>query len=159
MKAESVGKRRREVAEGRNRERHGHTSCTLGRGSIPLPVVSDSALNEARVGFLSHPKTMCRRALAAPAGRVFAFRRLARLAYGGVSLASFFLGLPWPLPVFCIRYRIPTTSVPTAVFYLRAPLSVISSRAPPPSAIKRTTNRSPHAHTHTHRREVFPFRK
>lgn len=28
------------------------------RGTIPA--VSDSVLNEARVGFLSHPKTMCR---------------------------------------------------------------------------------------------------
>ena len=84
--------------------RHGHTSCSPSARVYPA-VVSDSVLNEPRVGFLSHPKTMCRTAPTI------------------VSLPSVYLarsGSPCfvlsvvlrPLLVFCIRYCIPTTSVP-----------------------------------------------
>lgn len=38
-----------------------HVVFSLSKG-LSFAVVSDSVLNEARVGFLSHPKTMCRAA-------------------------------------------------------------------------------------------------
>lgn len=53
-------------ARWRERERQAYVVYSL-RGS--MLVVSDTTVNEARVGFLSHPKTMCR----SPHNRVFAF--------------------------------------------------------------------------------------
>lgn len=83
---------------------HGRASCTPFGEGLSFAVVSDSVLNEARVGFLSHSKTMYR----CPHGRVFAFSSPGSF---GVSPASRSFCGPRPLPVFCIRYRIPTTSV------------------------------------------------
>lgn len=73
--AESGGRRRR-VRRGRDRAR---VVYSLGGAIL---AVSDSALNEPRVGFLSHPRTMCRVAAAvlssSTAYRVFAFGSLGR---------------------------------------------------------------------------------
>jgi len=85
--------------------RHGHTSCSPLARVYPA-VVSDSVLNEPRVGFLSHPKTMCRTALTVVS---LPLVYLARLASPFFALSVVLR----PLPVFCIRYRIPTTSVPS----------------------------------------------
>lgn len=132
------------------------------RGSDSFAVVSDSVLNEARVEFLSHPKTMRPRA-APTVPRVSAFGPAVRLVVRRL-LPRFVSspGLPplpsGPLPVFCIRYRIPTTSVPDqegfSTFELSLqPLSCAS--APAASAIKRTTDSIPSARA----QGVFPSRK
>lgn len=55
------------------------------REGLSFAVVSDSVLNEARVGFLSHPKTMCR---AAPTVVSLPSVRLA-LPFGVSLLRSF----------------------------------------------------------------------
>lgn len=79
-------------------------------------VASDSVVNEARVGFLSHPKTM------RPNARFVSLLSRLRLLHARArararSAPSFVLSVACPphpisrpLPVFCIRYRIPTTS-------------------------------------------------
>lgn len=81
-----------------------HVVFSHGEG-LSFAVVSDSVLNEARVGFLSHPKTMCR---AAP---MIVSLPSVRLAHSASPCFALSVALR-PLPVFCIRYRIPTTSVP-----------------------------------------------
>lgn len=81
-----------------------HVVFSLSEG-LSFAVVSDSVLNEARVGFLSHPKTMCR---TAPTVVSLPSVYLARSASPCFALSV----VLQPLPVFCIRYRIPTTSVP-----------------------------------------------
>lgn len=58
-------KKRRGKDRTRGRRKRTHVVYSL-RGSM---LVSDTRVNEARVGFLSHPKTMCR----SPHNRVFAF--------------------------------------------------------------------------------------
>lgn len=60
-----------------------HVVFSLGEG-LSFAVVSDSVLNEARVGFLSHPKTMCR---VAP---TIVSLPSVRLARSGVSLLRSF---------------------------------------------------------------------
>jgi len=89
----------------KKRPGHGHMSCfSSARENLSFVVVSDSVLNEARVGFLSHPKTMCG---AAPTVMSLPLVCLACLASPCFALSVALR----PLPVFCIRYRIPTTSV------------------------------------------------
>lgn len=110
-----------------------HVVFSLGEGPS-FAVVSDSVVNEARVGFLSHPKTMCR---AAPTVVSLPSVRPARSPCFVLLSAAL-----RPLPVFCIRYRIRTTSVP--VVFATGLLSAVPRGCPSlVIVVKRTRNGRP----------------